>query len=202
MNRIIIFLLLVAMNIFGVVSASENDLDQTKRYSQVVNFSEITINRPADKVFPHLINLNSWVKEDFTLEHVSGMPNSEGEILRVYSSHISREETDKYPPHLVKNIRLIPNKLYAFVNPHKHIEPYGDYERPMIYSTAHALTLAESNDSTKVLLTIFIQYETLSDADYNRVDSDVLPKFNQDVKLRWSKRYLPALKRLVESDHL
>ena len=61
------------------------------------------------------------------------------------------------------------------------------------------LWVAEHNGKTKVLVTIFIQYEALSQKDYEMIDNDILPKFSQDVQKRWSERYLPSLKELVES---
>lgn len=59
--------------------AAAGDEGQVTKFDSVVR-TEITIDRPADEVWPVLIDMASWKDSIGSLDHVSGEPGAEGEL--------------------------------------------------------------------------------------------------------------------------
>ena len=59
--------------------AAVGDEGQVTKFDSVVR-TEITIDRPADEVWPVLIDMASWKDSIGSLDHVSGEPGAEGEL--------------------------------------------------------------------------------------------------------------------------
>ena len=66
---------------------------------------EVVIDRSADQVWPHLINLGSWMY-DFSMEHYSGPVNKQGEVLRLYQGQ----------DYFFELAKLVPNELLVGIN--------------------------------------------------------------------------------------
>jgi len=59
--------------------AAAGDESQVYKFDSIVR-TEVTIDRPADEVWPVLIDLPSWKDSIGSLDHVSGEPGAEGEL--------------------------------------------------------------------------------------------------------------------------
>ena len=80
-------------------------------------YCETTIDRPAKKIWPHLLNFGTWM-EDLVWNHLSGEPNTEGELQQLYFR--------AYPPEDLINgggrlqtLHVVPEQYYMGVNPIK-----------------------------------------------------------------------------------
>ena len=98
-----IALLTCTSNTATLADVAEQIKTDTAGYHVTFHYQTI-IERPAEDVYPHVINMGSWI--DFDFIHVSGPRAQEGEVFRLY------EGQEFY----FKTIKQIPNRLYVGVN--------------------------------------------------------------------------------------
>jgi hypothetical protein len=80
------------------------DSDLTDSYYFVDTY-EVLIDAPAEDIWPHLLDVASWMFE-FSMIHESGPHNAEGEVFRLY------EGQDFF----VEIAKILPGKLLVLVN--------------------------------------------------------------------------------------
>lgn len=148
------------------------------RYHVVTHY-QIEINRPAEKVWPHLIKLNSWIA--FDLIPVSGDRGQEGEIFRLYKGEDFYFQTTK----------IIPNQLYVGVN-----LPSTFKEED---STGIAIfSLTEIDAKTIVNVTMSRQYTWRGEGPNPMREIRESSEFHENNKFAWEEKFLPKLRELVE----
>lgn len=150
----------------------------------------INIDRPAKEVWPHLIKFESWM-EDFSWTHVSGKPNTEGEVLHLHHESIPSKDRSESNALIVKAVNIIPMRLSHHINP-LLVTPDGS-----LHFGTNILTLHEKNGKTKVDF-----YANKSLKTSSKTEGEVrssLEAFSKSAAKRWQEVYLPRLKSLVEA---
>ena len=186
------YFLLIVITIFGGPAMGELTVQTVDKKEVAADFAvnfTITIDRPAIEVWPHLIKHGSWMG-DFTWTHVSGEPNTAGEVLHLHHESIPLKDRVESNALVVKAINIIPMYLSHHVNP-LYIAADGS-----LHFGTNILTLNEKNGKTEVNYYGSKSLRTSSMTE-DQVRSQ-FQAFNEDATKRWGGRYLPRLKELVE----
>ena len=146
-------------------------------YHVVFQF-ETTIDRPAEVIWPHLIDLGSWI--DFDLIHVSGPRGGEGEIFRLY------EGQDFF----LKTTKIIPNKLWVGAN----ISPRFRGEDS---TGIGLLKLTEIDDKTVVSSIMSRSYLWTEEGPNPTEATRRSEAFIESTRASWEEQFFPRLKELV-----
>jgi len=151
---------------------------------------EVTINRSAKDVWPHLLNQDTWMKH-FQIDRVSGDPGTEGEIKIVFMRGGSSEESAKARPMFFKTLRLEPYKKFVY-------RPFTgkDYSVCQYSFTGTAiLTLNEIDSKTCVKFNLYLETESMS---MTQKEMDDRNQAGIDrAKKAWANNFI-VLKELVE----
>ena len=181
--------LIVVLTMGGYALAKDQKLDKTKIPDNIVVLhAEITIDKPASEVWPHLVNFSSWFATDYIVKHVSGEPGEEGEIQALYSSKIPIK--DQQNPLLLKAIKIVPNKLFFGTN---IPITYND----QTISGDNILQLSEFDGKTKVVAIMTKKIQSLTREAYDS-GKHSLESGSKAARIRWETDYFPRLKMLVE----
>lgn len=157
-------------------SMLESELADSYHY---IDKYEILINAPAALIWPHLVDLGSWMNS-FSMIHESGPVNGEGEILRLY-------EGEEFYLQIVK---LIPQRMLVGVNLPSSIENEDSVGVVMI-------TLAEFEEGTLASIFMSRQYDWPGPGDNpikQRRETATFVEFNNTIY----KGFLERLKELSE----
>ena len=107
------------------VAAQNIDKFQQKPYYSNYGYTETIIDRPVEKVWPHVLEIAKWM-DAHNLETISGEPGKFGHLVKVMPHGL----TDKNPLphyHLYAVAKIIPFKLIALeVFPEKNGSYGGD----------------------------------------------------------------------------
>ena len=177
------------------VQASSTTTEPDANTYHFVDHHQITINQPARLVWPHLVNLGSWMYE-FEMAHVSGEPGKEGQVMRLYEGQ----------DFMMQITKIVPNQLLTLVN---LPSTFNDE-----YSTGIGVTtLFEINGKTVVSLTMDRRYTYIepkssvdNDATSAPVDNPMRAlresaAFIENTRAMWEDRFLARLKQLAEADN-
>lgn len=182
MKSIAYILILALANVFAANSSMadssmlESEFADSYHY---VDHYEVMIDASPQEVWPHILDLRSWMHE-FNMLHESGPPGSEGEILRLY------EGQDFF----LQVVKIIPERMILSVNLPSSIGGEDSVGVSM-------MTLAEVDGGTLVTNFMSRRYDGAGDAFtglQERRNSDEYKEFNERM---WTD-FLLRLKELVE----
>lgn len=142
--------------------------------------NEILIDAPAMDIWPHLVDLGSWMYE-FDLTHEWGPIGGVGEIRRLYAG----EE------YFVEIVKLIPNELLVLLN-----LPSVAGDEAMV--GVAMITLTQTGDGTLVSLSTSREYRWLGDGPDTRRATRESGEFQESTRATWD-RFLGRLRDLAES---
>ncbi|HEV8333106.1 MAG TPA: hypothetical protein VGQ22_16895 [Steroidobacteraceae bacterium] len=170
------------------MSAAYEKLDQ-KPFGSHYRYFETTIARPVEKVWPHALNIGSWMT-DHRMEPLSGERGTAGFCERVYAAGIAPETTLAHH-HYYGIAAVVPYKYIALeVFP----EVGGSYGDPREWIGFDGIVLVDLGGSTKVIVLLLI-------VDTKKPDRQPAPEHGVDstedatgVQLA---RYFANLKRLA-----
>ncbi len=154
---------------------------------------EIVIDAPVDQVWPHLLDLGSWIED---VEFVSATPdkkNQAGEIIYFYSKAIPAEQRNASNRMIAKLLEVKQNRFLYYVNPIVISDTTG-----VIRSGSNLLTLTNVNGKTRVNFygskSLRMPFGRLEEfyANTNRILAN--------SREAWVDRYLPRLKELAENE--
>ena len=183
MNTMKIAAALAAIVVFsGIGYASETVTEEPgdTAYSFVSHY-RIAIDAPLETVWRHVINVQSWMYE-FSMDHVSGDPGQEGEVLRVYSGQ----------EFLAQTTSVIQNELLVISNLPSTFQDE--------YSTGVAvITLNDVAGKTMVDLTMSRRYTWQSSGPDPAKQTRESTEFQERTRTTW-KGFLDRLRTLAEGD--
>jgi hypothetical protein len=147
-----------------------------------VDTYEVMIDAASDEVWPHLVDVASWMYE-FSMIHESGPRNAEGEVLRLYEGQ----------DYLVQLAKLIPGKLMVAVN----LPSLAEGEQLVGISM---FTLTEVDGKT--LVSNFMTRHSVWVLDTPNTLREVREsaEFQQSTRDRWN-RFLTRLRELAEGTY-
>lgn len=160
-----------------------------------VSVAEITVDGPPSSVWPHVLNMGSWIY-DFHFEHVSGAVDAEGEVEHLWPTSaegvagIADSDRSVDNATVLKTLKVIPEKLWYGVNTAK--------ARDGTSSTGvNLVILSERNGQT--LVTAVRSREALcADGATRDATQNELTKYQPIAQFRWTDKYMPRLKELAE----
>lgn len=150
-------------------------------------YFETLINRPPDVVWPHLTDLASWIEFDFL--PVSGRPGHEGEIVQLYAGQ------DFY----TQTVKVIPDKLLMSVNLPSVYR--GEYSTGIGIFLLAPLCADSSCPGTRVSVIMNRRYVWQGDGENGTRQVRESADFQAATRAAWEGRYLPALKKLAETEN-
>src|SRR5688572_7103785 len=98
--------------------------DGSALHAAYASVAEIMIDAPVSTVWPHVLDLGSWV-EDFHIEHASGEVNGEGEVRYLWPAavkvlngvaSIAAQDRTLENAAVYKTLKLIPHELWYAVS--------------------------------------------------------------------------------------
>ena len=169
---------LLVQDAFAESSIIESSVSNTYIYT---DHYEVLINRPAEEVWPHLLDLGSWMY-DFEMALEDGEPQAEGALYRLYSGE------DFF--YLI--VKIIPGRMIVGVNLPSNMEGEESVGIAMF-------TLAEVGGKTLVTNFMSRQYDWPVEEPSpikQRRESEDFKAFNSDM---WG-RFLGRLKEVTERE--
>ena len=177
--------------VFSAVSWA-SDASKTKKpimlHSSVIIQVQITIDRPASAVWPHLMQ-RDWIA-DYNYKTVAGEPGKVGHIRALYSPKEEQTDTPPKALSLLKAVKIVPEKLYYAENVPA---AYGD----SVITGFNVYSLIEKDGKTTVTYTGGKESSTTSQNTYEATEKS-FKDASLIVEKRWTEQYLPRLKALVE----
>ena len=174
-------LLLVTATDVRAASASLVEEPDGNAYNFVTHY-RVQISARAERVWPILIDLKSWMYE-FELATVAGRAGNVGHTLRLY-------EDQEF---LIQVTGVVPNELLAIVN----LPTVFEGER---VTGVGLFTLHERDGQTEVALTMSRRYVWVGDGDNPLRHQRASSAFGEQTRSMWQARFLGRLKDLVEAD--
>lgn len=173
-----------------LISAETNEPTESKHLKAHPNlYHEITFDKPASKVWPHIINFGSY-QTDIGYRHASGPANQVGQIYELYFPIVPEDKQDETDAATtLKTIRMIPNELWHGVN----LISAGSWG---VATGSNIFILEEFNGKTTAKFIMEKQF-----IFYNSSEEEVeksMSHITDDANRRWREIYLPNLKKLVE----
>jgi hypothetical protein len=147
-----------------------------------VDTNEVLINASPEEVWPHLVNLGSWMYE-FSMIHESGPRHAEGEILRLY------EGQDFF----LQLTKLVPGKLMLGVS-------LPSLEQGEELTGIGMFSLTEVNGKTLVSSFLARQSAWTLDTRNTLRETRQSAEFQQNTSDRWN-RFLTRLRELAEGTY-
>lgn len=141
---------------------------------------QVVIDRPADEVWPQLLDFGSWMF-DFDMEHVSGPYRGEGEVFRIYGGQ----------DFFLEVVKLIPGRLIVVVNQPSSMQGEQSVGIAM-------LTLAETGGATLVSNFVSRQYDWTQDGPNPLRATRASDSFQATTRNQW-QQHLLRLRELVEA---
>ncbi len=178
------FLLLGSLNAIalgGIGAAASISEERDNNAYYFVSHYEIRIDAAPAEIWPHLIDLGSWMYE-FEVAPVSGNYGEAGYVVQLYPDQ----------PFYVQITRAIPNRLLTIANLPSTI-------RGETSTGVGVITLSESAGGTTVNLTMSRRYEVLSDEGAELKAARASNEFRQNDAAMWKDRFLTRLKERSES---
>ena len=167
--------------VFPTVQAEvePDGLDDNSYY--FVSTHEVEVNSRASVIWPHLINLGSWMYE-FELSHVSGPVGQAGEVLRLYPGQAFYIQILKAE---VGTLLIMANLPSTF--------------RGELSTGIGVMRLIETEEGTRVSLTMTRRYTSLEVGENSQKSSRESEAFQERTRAMWEDRFLNRLKTLSES---
>jgi hypothetical protein len=181
-NKLVVVLLVLTTCQIAYSETSSFSTDLTNSY-YYTDHHEIVINRKAEEVWPHLVNLGSWMYI-FAMEHYSGIEGQEGEVLRLY----------KNQDYFFEITKLVENELLVGINL-PITTPSGELSAGLAM-----MTLTGTDGSTVVSVLMSRKYSWLDDGLNNDRTKRETPEFAVNRKNTFGK-FLARLKSLSEGAH-
>lgn len=191
-----------------------NKGDDSALHAAYASIAEIAINAPASVIWPHVLDMSSWV-EDFHIEHASGEVNGEGEVrylwpteIKVVGGVVKTSEKDRTidTAAAYKTLKIIPERLwYAVSMPKMESSQWASASRDPaqegaadICSTGGFLIwLTEVNGKTLVTAMRTKESQCPSEEAACAMQESMV-KYQPLAQSRWTEKYLPRLKALAE----
>jgi hypothetical protein len=157
-------------SIFGaIVNTKPYQSMEQRPYASHYMYVETTIEQPVAKVWPHALNIQSWMTAH-RLETITGRSGSVGHLERVYPRDLG---CDVKPPHyhLYGVGHVVPSKFIGLeVFPEKG-GSYGD-EKP--WMSFDGIVFVDLGTSTRVIfLMVDVQLEGTQEADRRRREQEL-----------------------------
>lgn len=144
-----------------------------------VDTYEILIDAAPEDVWPHLVNVSSWMYE-FSMIHEAGPRQAEGEVLRLYEGQ----------DYFLQLVKLVPGKLMVGVN-------LPSLEEGEELTGIGMFTLTEIDGKTLVS-NVMARHSTWIEAQPTALrDTRRSAEFQQSTRDRWN-RFLIRLRQLAE----
>lgn len=186
--------------------------DGSALHAAYVSVAEIVIDAPASTVWPHALNMGSWV-EDFHIEHTSGEANAEGEIqylwpaaVKVLDGVATIAEQDRTLENaaVFKTLKIIPRKFWYAVKVPK-MESIGWAQGRTETAAANILSsggfliwLTEIGGRTTVTA-IRTKESQCPSEQVAKAMQESMRQYQPVAQSRWIEQYLPRLKALAEA---
>lgn len=161
-----------------------------------VSVAEITVDAPASAVWPHVLDLGSWIY-DFHFEHISGPKGAEGEVLHLWPvgaeglSEVRARERKPDNAIVLKTLAVTPERMWYGINP--PTDETGDIRS----SGVNLVRLAETGGRT--LVTAIRSKEAVCPTRESRdATQEEMTRYQPIAQARWTNKYLPRLKELSE----
>jgi hypothetical protein len=169
--------------------------DSTARHAGYVSVAEIAIAAPAKAIWPHVLDIGSWVY-DFHFEHISGQRGGEGEVKYLWAvaaegvNAIAEKDRTLENAIVLKTLSIIPQRLWYGINPPR-------LEGESLGTGVNMVMLSEQGNQTRV--TAIRSKESLCPNKAARdTTQDKMIKYQPIAQSRWTDKYLPRLKELSE----
>ena len=150
----------------------ENSYSFVSQYRKAINVA-------PEKVWPHLVDLKSWMYE-FDLSHHSGEPKKVGQVLRLYPKQ----------DFFIQLTSMIPNNTLVMANLPSTFQ--GEYSTGI-----GVITLTEIQGKTLVNLVMSRRYTWRGEGDNTMRGTRESAEFMQRTRATWSK-FLDRLQLLAE----
>lgn len=164
-----------------------------------VSLAEMVIDAPPEAVWPHLVNVKSWIY-DFHFETVAGRAGEQGEVQYLWPASVEvlnatlstpPEERTAEKASAFKTLKLIPNKLWFASLPTK-CDQSGLVSQGVNLVLLHPL-------SGRTHVTAIRSKESLCpSAEVRAKTQDGMTAYQPVAQNRWMEKYLPRLKALAE----
>lgn len=162
----------------------------TQKPVDVYFFEETTIDQPAEKVWPHLLNIKGWLN-DYATETISGEGGKVGLLVKVMPPGIG-DEVPLPHNHLYRLATAIPNKLITLKVFSEEGGSYG-----MDYTNIDNMLLTEIGGKTKI--SFIGGMEIRSHGMAEKEIQEYIKNIEESVPVRFEK-FWANLKYLVESN--
>jgi hypothetical protein len=188
--------------------------DGSALHAAYASIAEIVIDAPASLVWPHVLDMGSWV-DDFHFEHVSGEVNGEGAIQYLWPAQVKvlggvatvpEKERTADNATTYKTLKIIPERLWYAVSLPKmesgewasaSQQRTGAAEENIRSTGGFLIWLAEAGGKTRV--TAMRTKESLCPTEQAAAAmQESMTKYQPVAQSRWTGQYLPRLKALVE----
>jgi hypothetical protein len=160
-----------------------------KPFESFYLYVETTIDHPVEKVWPHVIDIGSWMS-DHRLETIAGEPGKVGHFERVIPHGMDDAPEPRY--HLYGVAEVIPQKLIVLEVFWEKGGSYGKTREKFSFDEIH---LTDIGDRTKIFFLMVDQHMGKGEKDFAA---------RRKVELEGGvramiERYFENLRRLVES---
>lgn len=158
-------------------------------YESVYLLAETTIDHPVEKVWPHALNIGSWMSAH-RLEPLSGEPGKVGHFERVWPRELP-DEVGQPRYHLYGIAAVIPHKCIALeVLPEKG----GSYGSAREWMSFDSILFADLGGRTQLIFYMIDAHMGKGEPDFHERRQKEL----QDVAGKLLVQYFENLKQLVE----
>lgn len=160
-----------------------------------VSVVEITIDGPPASVWPHVLNMGSWIY-DFHFEHVSGQVDAEGEVEHLWPTSaegvagIAEADRNVENATVLKTLKVVPEKLWYGVNTAK--------ARDGISSTGVNLVVLSERNGQTVVTAVRSREALCPTSGIRDATQQELTEYQPVAQFRWTDKYMPRLKELAE----
>lgn len=179
--------LILALFVSGATAHAASETLTDEPSSEAYNFVShyrVTIDAPANEVWPILIDFQSWMS-GFEQSTVSGTPGSPGHVLRLYEGQ----------DFMTQVTGVEPQKMLSVVNlPLTFNGEYG--------TGVGAFTLHEMDDRTEVSLTMSRRYTPAGEGFGKLKTTRQSSEFQARTRAMWQDQLLGNLKSIVEAGAL
>lgn len=188
--------------------------DGSELHAAYASVAEILIQASASAVWPHVLNMASWV-EDFYFEHASGEVNSEDEIRYLWPAEVkvlggivrtAAQDRTAESATAWKTLKIIPERLWYAVSLPKMesvqwaaaSQPEAPADDVRVRSTGGFwIGLTEDNGATRVTA-MRTKESQCPTAESAKTMQQSMIQYQPVAQSRWTDHYLPRLKALAE----
>jgi hypothetical protein len=194
------------------MTQSSAKTDGSELHAAYASVAEIDIDAPASTVWPHVLDMASWV-EDFHIEHASGEVRGEGEVLYLWPAAvkvldgvatIAAQDRTLENAAVYKTVKLIADELwYAVSMPKQEGSGWAhgrvEADAANVRSTGgFVIWLTEAGGHTRVSAMRTKESQCQSE-EVAKGMQESMRRYQPVAQSRWIETYLPRLKALAEA---